>query len=149
MGVNRRAPCKLVCLPVPSVTYAQTVTGKGYAMKCCWLLVLASLTLVGCSAGNQSGSSAATADKGQWVLESYDATKGYTFHKDGVEYQGHCQVVRHDGKSNRATWEEACIDVLPYLHKTVPVTLSGAQLTFKNPNSGGDDELVFLITAAK
>jgi len=36
--------------------------------------------------------------EGQWILESYDAAKGYTFSKDGVSYQTKC--FRIEGKVN-------------------------------------------------
>lgn len=110
-------------------------------------LIAVLLSMIGCASPVQKQ----TNIQGQWVLATYDAAKGYTFLKDGVEYQGRCQVVRRAGKTNAATWEEACIGVLPYLHKVVPATLSEAQLTIKNPdpNSKDDWEVVFLVTSAK
>jgi len=89
--------------------------------------------------------------QGQWILQSYDATKGYTFLKDGVQYQAHCQVFRAGGKAHAVVREGACIDVLPYLHKAVSATLWEDELTVKNPNpkSGRDWEVVFLIIGAK
>jgi hypothetical protein len=119
--------------------------------------LLAILLLAGCGypAGKQDGftSSLQTSapTHGQWILESYDATKGYTFVKDGIQYQAHCQLVRLDGgKARAADREGACVDVLPYLHQVVPGTMWEDELTVKSKPGGKDEwEVRFLIIAAK
>jgi hypothetical protein len=77
----------------------------------------------------------------QWVLESYVATKGYTFIKDGIRYQTHCNyagIERNDGTDppGAATQESDCSIILPYLHKPIPLEMGAHELHY-------DDILVF------
>jgi hypothetical protein len=60
--------------------------------------------------------------KDRFILESYDASKGYTFLRpsNGVHYQTNCLYYPHvTGSSTKmpATDEGACSDILPYLHQ--------------------------------
>jgi hypothetical protein len=72
----------------------------------------------------------------EWVLQSYDQREGYTFTKDGVQYQASCFATGTPmlGSPPNQTpdtspdamppepvgSQEACGDVLVYLHKPVP-----------------------------
>lgn len=79
---------------------------------------------------------------GQWVLESYDATKGYTFRRDGVSYLTNCFSIKRkvsktdnptmlrefgyvlDGPSNvhmDVKDQSQCNELLEYIHKPVPL----------------------------
>jgi hypothetical protein len=78
----------------------------------------------------------------QWTLENYDAGKGYTFQKDGVSYLTTCFLI--EGKLSKTgnspirrgpgyvlegtdsfhldvKDQAQCNELVPYLHKTVPV----------------------------
>lgn len=63
-----------------------------------------------------------SAQKGEWVLASYDENKGYTFRKDGSEYLARCirLQVEKDGPSFDADSEIQCSKILAYLGKAVP-----------------------------
>jgi hypothetical protein len=74
-------------------------------------------------------------NRNQWVLQSYDEKKGYTFVKDGVSYQAHCFATGHPMLSNNVPDtgsdamppdpafgnETACTDILIYMRKPTPV----------------------------
>lgn len=122
------------------------------ARRCMKQTLLLILLLAGCSHPTVTNSlQTSLPTGGQWILESYDATNGYMFVKDGIRYQAHCQLVRlSGGKAQAADREAACVDVLPYLHEVVPATLWEDELTVK-PKPGATDEweVRFLIIAAK
>jgi hypothetical protein len=91
------------------------------------LLTLGTLCAVGCA--NQP-------TKDQWVLQSYDATKGYVFFRNGVEYQTTCFAEGYPVLGvppnvtpdlspdamppNLPRSESACGSILSYLGKPVP-----------------------------
>jgi len=96
--------------------------------------ILPLLLLVGCSKSEppkpvdiSAGLVSKSADPGEWVLESYDANRGYIFSKDGIQYLAHCQfwnMLYADGNPvtfQRARSESDCASVLEYLHKPVPI----------------------------
>lgn len=70
--------------------------------------------------------------KDKWFLRSYDNDKGYTFMRNGVEYQTKCFAFGwtdtttpnfawdHNIANNpvEATHEDSCVDILPYLSKS-------------------------------
>jgi hypothetical protein len=71
--------------------------------------------------------------KDEWILESYEEDKGYTFVHDGVTYHTRCfatgRPVLPSGKPdldpgalppNPASQQSECGDILPYLHRPVP-----------------------------
>lgn len=75
----------------------------------------------------------AGSSKDQWILESYDKDKGYTFVHDGVAYHTRCfatgrPVLAGDKPDldtgalppNPAFHESECDEILLYLHKPVP-----------------------------
>jgi hypothetical protein len=87
-------------------------------------VLLSVWALVGCAHRSQ----------GQWVLESYSAEHGYVFRKDGVRYEAHCSNSIPPGENafdRKLVWQRAtgkleppeneCSEVLPYLHKAVPL----------------------------
>lgn len=82
-------------------------------------IVFLALILAGCSTGVKPPAQNA----GQWILESYDANKGYVFRKDGVRYMTHCRIsYLHDATNvYPAASESECSAVLPYLHKPLPL----------------------------
>jgi hypothetical protein len=113
-----------------------------------WLFLLAlSVTLIGCS------HSAREREKptpiGQWVLESYDSAKGYTFSKDGVVYQTTCFEIK--GTRVRDEMQSLCArDLLPYIHKVVPITQNGDSLYFTITYGDGiSDKIIFSIVKVK
>ena len=74
------------------------------------------LLLAGCSN---------SAPKGTWVLESYDANKGYVFSKDGVHYQAHCYAFdrayeKTFDPTRYAHAESECAAITRYLHQPLP-----------------------------
>jgi S1-C subfamily serine protease len=95
-----------------------------------------------------------TSAQGQWVLQSYDADKGYTFVRDGVQYQAECWATGRpylgfpsenipDTDPDALPPEPArqqteCADILPYLHKPVPNfrQVYGSHLLFTDVNDG-------------
>jgi hypothetical protein len=72
----------------------------------------------------------------QWVLQSYDKAKGYTFLRNGVQYQATCVAtgqpvlgLNPDAKPDLspdalppdiAQGQDSCADILVYLHKPIP-----------------------------
>ncbi len=76
---------------------------------------------------------AGSPSKGQWILESYDKSKGYTFVHDGAVYHTTCVATGRPMlpgdkpdldpgalPPNLASHQSECEDILPYLHKPVP-----------------------------
>ncbi len=73
-------------------------------------------------------------NKDQWVLQSYDKDKGYTFVRNGVQYETTCVATGRPvlGPNNVpdtspdalppdvARHESECEDILYYLHKPIP-----------------------------
>ena len=76
-------------------------------------------------------------NRDQWVLQSYDKDKGYTFVRNGVQYQASCWATGKpmlgynvpDAKPDLspdalppepARGEDSCGDILVYLHKPIP-----------------------------
>jgi hypothetical protein len=99
------------------------IAGTVSTLKTSCLLVMVLLLFNSC---NRS--------KDQWRLQSYDNEKGYTFMRNGVEYQTTCFAYgwRDTGAPNlawdhnitnnpvEATHENSCADILPYLGKPIP-----------------------------
>lgn len=69
----------------------------------------------------------------QWVLQSYDKDKGYTFVQNGVSYRARCFAIGYvwlsDGvpdanpdsmPSRLAQDQRECMDILPYLNRPIP-----------------------------
>jgi hypothetical protein len=87
--------------------------------------------------------------KNQWMLQSYDSAKGYTFVKDGIAYHAHCFAVGRPMLPNNVPdtnpdamppdapigGESGCADILPYLGKSVPLRQDGEILLFTEPQS--------------
>jgi hypothetical protein len=79
-------------------------------------LILPILLLVACTS---------SPSKNQWVLESYDANKGYVFSKDGVHYQAHCYAFdrayeKTFDPTRFARTESDCAAVTRYMHQPLP-----------------------------
>jgi hypothetical protein len=96
-------------------------------------------------------------EAGQWILESYNAEQGYVLSKDGATYEAHCRAyfppppkgyaplplgseipsgAAFSRLPNPHEMEIACSNVLPYLHKPVPLEYF----------AGSDDVLNFTET---
>jgi hypothetical protein len=70
----------------------------------------------------------------EWILQSYDKTKGYTFTRNGVSYQTTCFATGRPMLSDTVPdtspdslppnpafdGEVDCSDILPFLHKPIP-----------------------------
>jgi hypothetical protein len=97
----------------------------------------------------------------QWILQSYDQNKGYTFVQNGVSYQTDCAAtgkpVLQSGAPNTdpdalppnlaLDGESDCADILPYLHKSVPLRqVDGTLLVFTEEQNY---KLEFKIREAK
>jgi hypothetical protein len=103
------------------------------------------VSLVGCSRPIPESKTLAPGNptkpqSGQWILESYDLTKGYAFSKDGVTYQAKCSRI--EGKASKGhtieglgfVWDgpnkyhidvkdqSQCNELLEYIHKPVGLT---------------------------
>ena len=119
------------------------------------VLAVCSLTLAGCNLHSN-----------QWVLQSYDRDKGYTFTKDGVQYQATCfgtgrpmlglppnQTPDMDPDSmppEIAHDQTDCGDVLIYLHKPVPnLRQVGGSLLVFTETENKNYKLEFEIKHAK
>lgn len=119
------------------------------------------LAQVGCShqATPQRNSPSAPDNAGQWVLESYDKNKGYTFLKDGVRYQAHCSGYYlsadgddevYDSRPTVNIEESTCSAVLPYLRAPLPLEQGLDTLYFRsNLNGRVKGRLEFKITEAR
>jgi hypothetical protein len=99
----------------------------------------------------------------QWVLQSYDKDNGYTFIRKGVSYQTHCFATGRPMLSDNVPdtnpdalppnpafdGETDCADILPYLHKSVPLRqVEGSLLVFTEENEQ-NWKLEFQIKEAK
>lgn len=115
------------------------------------------LLLVGCSKTVPVPLNAIVEQKGVWYLESYDASKGYTFSKDGVQYLAHCSYWTLIGAEKVGNWRKAdgenwCAAVLDYLHKPIPLEAGDLDmkdhLIFKGQKPGSTS-CEFVIVSAK
>jgi len=88
---------------------------------------------------------------GQWILESYDADKGFTFSKDGVLYATRCDHISSKVSNIRIDIQDQsqCARVLSYLHKTIPIDESSEMVNGVIAYVDGNDLLVFEILHAK
>lgn len=131
------------------------------------MLALVAFLMTGC----QSHTVEITVDgsHSQWFLQSYDAKTGYVFERNGVGYRTHCiglitaeaiQTLPPDSTvgspSDGATYDEGrCGEVLPYLHRTIPLQQGGRFekdiLVFPVAEDGSfkDGALQFVIVEAK
>jgi hypothetical protein len=87
----------------------------------------------------------------QWVLESYDSTKGFTFSKDGLSYLAKCDHIfwKSTGFRQDVHDQSECVKLLPYLHKPVPIDDVSAKINGTLGFTSDDEVLVFEITSAK
>lgn len=86
------------------------------------MLGIVLLTLAGCSHGTVRKDTTGADVSGQWILESYNETTGYTFRKDGVTYLTRCGGVNwgHGKGVEPITRQFVCSSILGFLHKPVP-----------------------------
>jgi hypothetical protein len=117
------------------------------------LATIMCVLLVGCERGQRSGE--------KWVLENYDAEKGYVFSKDGATYQAHCAaiLVGDDARVMFAAtpehplFENQCSVILRYMHKAIPLEAesfpTGENLTFVEIRDGEKWQYGFHVTAVK
>ena len=107
-------------------------------------LLALSMWLASCGrpASDASKSTPGKQPRDQWTLENYDPIKGYTFKKDGTSYLTECFLI--EGKLDKSDDpssirklgytmdgnndfhldvqdQSQCNELLPYLHKTVPI----------------------------
>jgi hypothetical protein len=87
----------------------------------------------------------------QWVLESYDASKGFVFSKDGVSYATKCDHIFHKSTGIRQDINDQsqCVRVLSYLHKTIPIDDTSENINGVVAFTDGDSVFVFDIKQAK
>lgn len=75
----------------------------------------------------QPSSNTNAPQNGQWILESYDSAKGYTFSKDGVTYQTRCYTISETFGNTSipspkfVSDQSQCSGLLLYLHKSTPI----------------------------
>ena len=111
-------------------------------MRALSILLASFLALAGCSYHRH-----------QWVLESYDAQTGYVFSRAGARYEAQCYhvsaPVAHVDIGPYPP-EGECSEVLPYLHKPVPLDQIGDDiLTFRMTTGSIDWSYEFEIVKAK
>ena len=124
------------------------------------LLLIGMMALVGLLAACnrapvQKENSIAKGPPGQWILESYNADKGYVLRKDGVTYLASCDYyfwgpISHDKNNPGEPFLDAgpghgsqlqndrgeCTRILAFIHKPVP---------FQQYRSYPPDRLFYLI----
>jgi hypothetical protein len=133
---------------------------KDRQLRIVWLVFLAlSVSLLGCSRPTLKASSEPSQQKNsQWILESYDSVKGFTFSKDGVSYLTKCSRivwVHQPGISNPNGFQmdvydqNQCVELLPYLHKVVPLGDSSENYDGTLSFATGNKTLILKITEAK
>jgi hypothetical protein len=126
-------------------------------------MLITAILIVGCNHSSLSDvpsphGTTKPQQSGQWVLESYDSTKGYTFSKDGVSYLTKCDriawmhqagVSDPNGLQMDVRNQSQCVELLPYLHK--PVLLGDSSENYNGTLyfSVGDKTLFFKIIEAK
>lgn len=105
---------------------------------------------------------------GQWMLESYNAEKGYVFRKDHVKYEARClgftplkdipsvqsAVEWHIVSVGSVSYhEEECSDVLAYINKPIPLKqgkpFAMEELVFAKAPDGSFKDGVFKFAIAE
>jgi hypothetical protein len=125
-------------------------------MRTTWLTLFLSVSLASCnhSVPNSTASPSSNPrqqQNGQWVLESYDSTKGFTFSKNGVLYVTKCDHISWKISNYRADiqYQSQCTMILSYLHKTIPMDDSSESINGTIGFVDGNEVIVFEITSAK